>query len=158
MWVLQDVWMFLKDVSYAHQGIYLIKYSKNSNSVKCYNNFKQLFTYYYIVYTFRKVMHFATPMLNNSLVSHNSSEIIIIWCFCAEETFLIIINVKNCIFVETMIQDFYIYLYIYIKIIAFVWNIYILKCVMPLLINLMCTCLIIIIITTTFSANLKMIF
>ncbi len=36
-----------------------------------------------------------------SLMLQDLSKIILIWLFCAQETFLIIINVENCISVET---------------------------------------------------------
>ncbi len=63
------------------------------------------------------LLQFKISVLNvfmeslQSLVSQDPSEIILIWWFAAQETFLIIINVKNVvllnIFVENVILSFF---------------------------------------------------
>ncbi len=62
--------------------------------MKYYYNLKQLFSVLiYFKMQFIPVM--AIFSSHNSLVSHDPSEIILICCFAAQETFLIINNVEN---------------------------------------------------------------
>ncbi len=91
--------MFLKKVSYAQQGcIYLVKkYNENCKIGKYYCNLKELFLFkLYFKMKFIPVIRswifiIITPVFSVTW----SSEIILIWGFAAQETFLIIINVKN---------------------------------------------------------------
>ncbi len=88
--------MFLKEVCYAHQSsIYSIK-----NTVKIAILLQFKITAFYLNIYFkcdlflRCKAEFSSQLLQSS-VSHDAPEIILICWFTAQETFLIIINVKN---------------------------------------------------------------
>ncbi len=76
--------MFLKDVSYAHES-FDKKYSKNIDTVKCYNLkglFSVLMYFKNAIYSFDAKLKFQQPLLQSS-VSHDPSEIILICRFSA---------------------------------------------------------------------------
>ncbi len=93
------------------------KYNKNRNIVEYNYNLKQLFSMWISVKiafipTIKAV--FSASLLQSS-VSHDPSEIIIICWFNAQETFLIINNVENDVFVEIVIHFLFFRIHKWIK-------------------------------------------
>ncbi len=80
---------------YSHFGVVFERdqnYSKNSNIVKYYIFF--YFNVFLNVIVFLAKLNFQHSLLQTS-VSHDPSEIILIFLFDAQETVIIIINVKK---------------------------------------------------------------
>ncbi len=96
---IQKFLLFLKKVSYGHQAyIYLIK---NTIKTVIMWNIITIWKRYFIFECILKTSFipvikavFSASLLQSS-VSHDSSEIILICWFAAQETFLININVEN---------------------------------------------------------------
>ncbi len=90
---VQKFVMFLKEVTHAHQvGIYLIK---NITTVMQWKQcflfcFILIFLYFSVIYSCGGKAEISASLLQLS-VSHDPSEIILIYWFGAQETFLIII-------------------------------------------------------------------
>jgi len=83
---LQNIYVFERSLLCSRLYLFNQKYSKNSIIVKYDYNFK------------KKLINFCDAMLNGlqSSVSHDdTSEIILIWWFGAQETIININNVEN---------------------------------------------------------------
>ncbi len=83
---------------------------QNRNIVKYYKSLQYLFSMWiYFKIVFIAVMHscyFQHLLLQSSVVTW-SSEIILIWWFAAQETFLIIINVENSVLLHIIVETIF---------------------------------------------------
>ncbi len=92
--------LFLKTSPMLNKAaIIQLKYSKNSNIVKCYYYLQQLIYFNTLIYFKQFIpviakLNFQQPLLK-SPVSHDPSEIILICWFGAQETLPVIIKLKT---------------------------------------------------------------
>ncbi len=118
----------MQDDSYAHQGwIYLIKNTVKIVLFRSVINNCFLFEYILKCNLFLWFKAEFSASLLQSSVSHDPSEIILIYWFASQETFIIIISVNNSYAVSNFhrnFDNFFLESIIYRKSIraAFIWN------------------------------------